>query len=151
MCVPPFFFFSGSQCEYISTEHGLAASRMDLTINGNDWYMPDDARPVCFNGNNRPSNIWDFFSPPTQSLLCLSLPPWHTASSISLPNSLSLSLSFISLLQMGPTQSHGRCYIIFSISSFLLLFSACKDKQKWSGSNLKSVPLKYVACHTVCE
>ncbi len=51
--------FSGSQWEYISPEHGLAAltQRMDLTTNGNARYMLVVARAVFFNGKNWLWNI----------------------------------------------------------------------------------------------
>ena len=69
-----------------------------------------------------------------------------------------LSLSLISLLQMGPTQSRGRRYIIFSISSFLLLFSACKTSRddqaviwKMSPWNMFLVSSFKFPTHTICE
>ena len=89
---------------------------MDLTINGNDQYTLVGSRPVIFYWEKQAVEhlrTTFFFSPPTQSLLFLSLPLWHTASQW-----LSQALSF-SLLQMGPTHSHmPQLYNILHIKAF---------------------------------
>lgn len=97
----------------------------------NQWLA--DARPASYNEKNRLWNIWDrcFFSPPTQSLLFLSLPRWHTASQSPCQTpSVSLSVIFSPCRWVAHTSSHmARLHNIQQHIKLLMSLSSCKTSR----------------------